>query len=423
MKYTLSKQADKKIEGDMKFIVEEIKKRIPSTISIFLTGGFSRGEGPIKKINGKFYPYNDYDIQIIVQKKISKEETDQIASEISQKLGYGGINEIFYPFKKENQNIKNSFYIDLKCGSPKDLTKLLPRIRNYELRNNSKLLYGKDLRYLIPDYKLNKIPFAEGAKLLLDRMSQMVEYFSLEGKHEKECLTYFIQQAYAACCTSLLLLSRKYKIGYLKSMKILKRTYQKDFPELYKNVPRLHLKIEQFIKWKINPQKLPNENVEEEWFIAKESILEVSKYFFSRFLGTKIKDETELAKGIYNMQRQFHLPYLREMVKNKFGIYFGGLNVLLLPFVSLALKWKYYQRLKQNGIKKFSVIFEKSPDLIIFASLIFLIDCINDDGIDEEKLKKAKKLLSKVYPVKSDDWENISVEYANAYIAFFMQKL
>jgi len=71
MKYTASKEADRKIEGDMKIICEEIRKSVPSTKSIILTGGFSRGEGPVKKIKGIFYPYNEYDIQVISDKKLN----------------------------------------------------------------------------------------------------------------------------------------------------------------------------------------------------------------------------------------------------------------------------------------------------------------------------------------------------------------
>lgn len=420
-KFTGSKTADKKVEQDMEVIVKEILIRVPRVIGIFLTGGFSRGEGPIKKIGKKFYPYNDYDIQVVVKNKIGKNKVDKIATEISQKLGYEGIKKVFYPFKKENQDIKKNFYIDLKVDSVTDLCGFLPRIRNYELKNHSMMLWGEDVRYLIPDFKLKDIPLSEGAKLLLDRMSQMIEYFSLEGKHEKECLCYFIQQAYAACVTSLLLLSRKYELGYLKSMKILKKTYEKDFPNLYSVIPYLADKIEQFIKWKVNPKKLPVKDVEKEWFVARKNIFEVSKYFFARFLKKKIRNERELAFGIYNMRKKFYLPYLRAVMKNKIGFDFGA--SWLLCFVSFVLKRKYYKRLREFGINKRGILFGKSPDVVIFASLIFLIGCIGEDGVDKEMLWKGRRILNKVYPVKGEGWEEVSLEYANAYIGFFMQKL
>lgn len=421
MKYTTSKEADKKVEEDLRIIVEEIIKSIPDTISIFLTGGFARGEGPVKKIKGKFFPYNDYDIQIVCKNKISKDKIDMISTKISRTLGYNGI-AIFYPFKKEEQKMKENFYVDLKSYIPNELKKLLPRIRNYELKNNSLLIYGEDVRFLIPDYKINEIPLSEGAKLLLDRMSQMIEYYSTNKKYDSEFLTYIIQQTYAACCTSLLLLNKKYQIGYEKSMKILKENYKRDFPELYYEMPNLDKKIEQFIKWKINPQKLPNKDVKKEWFIAKKNILEVAKYFFSRFLNKDVRNVERLSENILNMRNEFYGPYLKWIIKDKIKIDFNYYK-LFLPFVSLVLKYKYYKRLRKFGINMPKVIFGKSPDLVIFSSLIYILNSINENNIDNLELKKGKEILNSVYPCKEDNWEKISLDYANAYIIFFLQKL
>ncbi len=409
MKFTLSRAGNTKVEKDMKVIVRELKKRIPKVQSILLTGSFARGEGPVK--NGK-YPYNDYDIQVIGS-KISKDEVDKISIEISELLGYKGIVN-FYPLRKEEQKMKNNFYIDLKVDSIEDLKKMLPRVRTYELKNDSLILDGEDFRDLIPDFKLSEIPLSEGAKLLLDRMSQMIQYYSMETKHEKEFLTYVIQQGYAACCTALLLLSGKYELGYKKSMKIFKENYQEDFPGLYEKIPDLSLKIEKFVEWKSNPSRLPYPDVDKEWFIARRNMLIVSRYFFSKFLGKDIKDIDQFSSEILKIGPKFYRPYLKE----RFGFYPG----IFLP--GFYLKYKYYKRLRKFGVRKLSLFFrKKTPDFIIFSSLIYLISAISEEGVNKRCLQKGIKLLKKVYPVKNTSWEDISVDYANAYIAFFMQKI
>jgi hypothetical protein len=419
MKYTVSETGDKKIESDMKIICKEILDRVKGVRSMILTGGFSRGEGAIKIEGDKIFPYNDYDIQIIGDNPINKKEIDKISIEVSEKLGYKGIIN-FYPFKKENQKMKNNFYVDLKADSFKNLKKMLPRIRTYELKNNSMILYGEDLRNLIPNYKIEEIPLSEGAKLLLDRMSQMIEYYSMEKKHDEEFLMYIIQQAYAACCTALLLLSKKYQIGYKKSMEILKETYKVDFPTLYERIPNLSEKIEQFNTWKLNPKKILDLDAKEEWFIAKENILEVSKYFLSAFLKKKIETLDGLSNAISRMKKEFYTPYLKEMIKKKIGIG-KRFSFLILPFVLKILKKKYNRRLGELGVdfktKKLC------PDLSIFSSLIYIIGSINSENIDENMLGKAKIILSKVYPINGTNWEEISTDYANAYIAFFLQKI
>lgn len=415
MNFTISKKADKKISQDMEVIIREIRKTIPGVLSIILTGAFSRGEGPFKIEKNKIYLYNDYDIQVVTNKDIEKENIDRISTLISEILGYKGIKN-FYPFKKENQKMKENFYIDLKVDSVKNLRRMLNRIRTIELRNYSRILYGKDLRNLIPDYKIRNIPKTEGAKLLLDRMSQMIEYYSTENKHDKEFLCYIIQQAYAAICTSLLLISGKYEIGYLKSMKIFKESYKRDFPELYEKIKNLDKKIEEYTLWKINPRKLPK-NLEEEWFIAKNNLIEVAKYFFSR--NKKIENIEQLSQTILTMK--FHNPYIKEMIKNKIGINSEILTNLALPFADLYLKLKYFIRLQGKG--KISIFYNRSPDLIIFSSMPFLLESISKNRINKEYLLKGKEILSRVYDTKGRDWEDISLDYANAYIAFFLQKI
>jgi len=421
MRYTVSDKANKKIQQDMDFIVNEIRRIDPQVISIILTGGFSRGEGPVKIDGGNILPYNDYDIQIVSEKKFSKRNADRISVEISKKLGYRGI-ENFYPFKKEEQRIDNNFYIDLKWDTIEDLKALLPRIRNYELRNDSKIIYGKDIRKIIPNFSLKEMPLSEGAKLLLDRMSQLIEYYSTEGNYEQECLSYFIQQAYVAACTSLLLLSGKYKIGYKNSMEILLDTYETDFPELFKEIPNLHYKIRDYVHWKIDPKKPKIEDVEEEWFIVKENMLKISMYFFSRFLDKKINTIKDLSNAIIGMQDKFYIPYLNDIVKSKIGFKSDIISRSLVPFVKLILIKKYKERLMEIEGKKMDMGF-RSPDLSIFGALPFIVNSINRDGFDTNELNAAKSILGRIYPIKGITWEQITVDYANAYIVFFLQKL
>jgi len=426
-KYTTSTEGDKKVEQDMKIICQEILEKIgrENVYSILLTGGFARGEGAIKIEKEKIFPYNDYDIQIISEKEIPKNEIDKISGEISEKLGYRGIGN-FYPFKKENQKAKENFYLDLKCNTREDLKKMLPRIRTYELRNESKILYGEEkwgeLRELIPNYRLENIPLSEGAKLLLDRLSQMIEYYSTEKKHENEFLTYIIQQAYTAICTSLLLLRKKHQIGYRKAMETFKENYKQDFPELYEKIPNLDKKIQEFVNWKLDEKKPKKKNIEEEWFICKESLLEVCKYFFSQFLNKKIDSIEQLSKAIASMKKEFYSPYISAMRKHKIrGMDFLD-NFFGFILVPILFRYKYNQRLKELGI--YFKTKSKSPDLQIFSSLIYIADSIKmENKVDEIRLGKGKERLSKIYPVKGNNWEEISTDYANAYIAFFLQKI
>lgn len=422
MKYTASENGDKKVNEDMRIIVNELKK-IPNIISIILTGGFGRGEGPIKEVGNKIFLYNDYDIQVVSEKSMNKEKIDKLSEDISRKLGFSGIIN-FYPFVKERQRMKDNFYLDLKFYTTKELKELLPRIRTYEFRNNSTILYGKDIRKLIPNFDLKKISLSEGIKFVLDRMSHLIEYYSLEKNHDEEFVAYSICQAYSAICTALLLLSKKYEIGYKKSSDIFLKNYQKDFPELYKKLPFLAEKIKEYSEWRLNPKKKKIKNIYEEWRIAGKNILEVAKHLLSKFLNKKVNNLDELSNSIVEMKEKFYSPYIKEILKNKIGFENFFLVKLLTPFVSFILKYKFYQRLKKRNMHNAKIFFNKSPDMVIYSSAPYILSAaLEKNKVNEEILKRGQGILKKIYPTRERGWEKISVEYANAYIAFFLQKI
>ena len=414
MKFTQNKQINEKIESQLNIVCKEILNNVNAK-SIILAGSFGYGEGPVKIKKEKIYPFNDYDIHIITEKPISSEKIDEIASKAANKIGYKGIN-YFYNFKKEEQTIEKNFYIDLKCITLKQLRNLPPRLKYYNFKESTQTLYGEDLTHLAPKFQLDEIPLSEPAKLLLDRMSQLVEYYSLEKKYDKEFLTYIIQQAYTACLTSLLMLSKNYKPKYSENSKIFLETYKKDFPELYKKLPDLHLKINKYVKWKLNPQKLPYNSVEEEFRTCTKSIYEVSKYFFSKFLNKKIETLNDLSNAILKMSYTFYSPYLKYKFKIKPN--------LTYPTLNLFLKHKYLQRIKIWNKKHRIVYLNKyPPDSYILASVPYFLLAVSEKEVNEILLNKGTSILKRVYPVKSKNWEQISLDYANAYIGFFLMKL
>lgn len=424
MKFTvIGDSVDNEIKNQLNIVCKEILLQIPDTKSIILSGSYGYGEGPAKKVKNKVYPFNDYDIYVITESQIPANKVDEIATKSVNKLGFTGIN-YFYSFKKEEQTLEKNFYVDLKCLTPDKLKKVLPRLRFYKFKEYTKVIYGEDLRSLVPDFKLSQIPLSEPAKLLLDRMSQLIEYFSTEEKYDKEVLTYFIQQAYAAMLTSLSMLIHEYEPSYKTNMENLVKKYELRFSELKKTLPNLHLRIKKYIDWKLNPQKIPDKDIKKAWLICSNDLIEVSKYFFSKYLKKDIKTINQLSNEIKKMQSQFYAPYINYLIKRKIKISSEFLIKQLFPLLSVYLKYNYYQRLKLFKINYKKVLFNYySPDSYILASAPYILTAITPKGISQENIDKAKNLLNKVYPVKSKNWEELSLEYANAYIAFFLQKL
>jgi len=370
-------------------------------------------------VGGRAYPYNDYDIYVISDNRLAESEVEKVANLSAERIGRVGITS-FNSFKKKEQKFDKNFYVDIKCLAEKDLKNVLPRLRYYKFREVTQVLYGDDMRETVPNYILSEIPLSEAGKFLLDRMSQLVEYYSTKGEYCDEFLTYIIQQAYAACCTSLLMLSGNYKPKYSESSAILLKTYKKDFVRLHKRIPDLATKVKILIDWKLNPSDLPFRDVENAWFICAQDITEVTKYFFSEFLGKKLNNLDDLSNAIISMFSKFYIPYLKIYSKHEFKVTF--LAYPALPLLNLFFKYKYLLRLR--GVRKvtlFRVLFNRtSPDLIIFSSVPYILNTLISSSEENEKNKsKAIRLLRKVYPTSQKPWEELTLDYANAYIAFF----
>lgn len=416
-------EVDKEIERQLKVVTDEICKDIKDVESVLIYGGFGRGEGSVKKSNNKYYPANDFDVYVITRKKADDEVLDNIARRVAEKLGSRGI-----PFKRfdKDWSFENNFYLDLKCLTLDELKRLFPMLRYYELRNASNVIYGKDVRNLIPDYKIEDIPFGEGVRILLNRMTHLVEYLSLDGKHNDIVLSFFCAKAYIDSCTSLSFLSRRYYPSYKKRMEDFYENYKNDFPELYEKLPDLNEKVRKYTLWKLNFNgELPEKDAVKFWLQTRKDFMEVVKYFFSRFLNKKIESIEELSNAIINLGEEYYFPYAKHYLKNNFGINSDFLSKIARRLIPLRFKYLYFLRILKEK-KAYPNIFlnKRSPDTIIFGSVPYILFAIDDQlKITKENFDNGLRTLKKVYPTNAKTWEELSQDYADAYVLFYLMKI
>lgn len=436
IKYTrLGLSVDEKIQEYVDIIVEEILKEIPSVKSIILGGGFGRGEGSVEVRKGKVIPINDFDIFIISENKVSEESLNRIANRATSRLDIKNTGVEFYEFDRERYS--NTFYVDLKNLPVGKLKNLPPMARYYELKNSGSVIYGDDLRNLMPSYTVEDLPLTEGFRFLMNRMALLAEYFSMDYFHkisenEKRGLLYLgYSKALIACCEALLMLNRKFVPGYKKRAEILEKCFKKDFPELAKKIPDLPEKVMKATDFKLNTKFPKKINAFKEWHEACHYSGEVAKYFVGKFTGRKIKDYEHLSDVIYNNTWKLYFgPYIQWYIRRRFKINLGKTipSFLLQNYMKLI----FYLRLRKfRKTSHLNILKNKtSPDLTMYAVLPRLLFSVSKEKkINKRMLKDAGKMMNKVFPTDysvNDSyklWNEIANKFSQAYVLFCFLKI
>ncbi len=426
-KYTINKEKwiDDSIDEQLNIAIEELKK-INGLISIILVGGFGRGEGGVKIRGDKVEPTNDYDIYLITKGDVKEELLNNIAKKIERRMGVGSYS-LYEHSKKE-------FYFDIKIIRLDKLKNLPTLIKYYEMKHASHILYGKDVRNLMPDYKIENIPLSDGLRFLFNRMSIILEWFLI--KHikkekiedwERQVLIDDTSKAYLACCTALCLLADCYKPSYLGSLEALKKVFKKKFPELDKKYPDLMDKIELHTNLKLKADFDKIKDTNEMWFKAREHVLAVSSYFLKEFINLKNFEDFDKA-----VPYPYVKPYIKEMMKEKVNLDVPNFSIPFFTFlVQVYLSFIWFFRIYEFRKKLYFRILlsYKEPGSRIFAATPFIIQSLNRDGtINKLFMEKGYKKLKNIYPVdlkgySLQDYDKLRKEYVNAWKLYFFQKL
>ena len=157
----MSVRVKKRLTADLKLIRECLIDFQP--LSIILYGGYGRGEGSwVWYNNENCVPYNDYDILMILEKKIPEEIIKSIRKKLAQDIGIR--------------------WVDIGQKTPKELKKLRPSIYNYDLKYASKVIYGNgQIKNLIPEIDSTKIPLKDGEILFFTRLWTLLGSLDKKG--------------------------------------------------------------------------------------------------------------------------------------------------------------------------------------------------------------------------------------------------
>jgi len=445
-KYTtsLNPVVDRQLQSYLDIVIKLVNQKISKVISIILSGGFGRGEGSFLIEKGKVCPLNDFDIYLVTEDKKSEDILNEIALEARRLIGTRGISmHIFERDKLINSDDSYSqlFYVDLKAFPINYFRYLPPMMRYYDLKEASIVIAGqKNIFNEMMDYQLKDLPLAESLRLLLNRMSHLIQFPPINShkKRSHQLLVFHVVKAYLACATALLQFSGKYRSSYKENMEILEKTFADDFPELYKKIPELPAKVREFTEFRMEPDfSLYDGQDFDIWQEAKINIGLVSQYFLSKYIEKPINDWDDFSKVIRkSIWSKYYIPYLKYYLKKNFGKTFKNENILsIITFFSrIYFNTLYFKRMFKYQDKFYPrTLFRlSSPELNFFSALPYLLYSLGEGKIvNREMLNKGKKILSRCYPVVASSninsdkeyWANLALDYSNAYILFSFLKI
>jgi len=154
--------AKERLKEDLDFIIDNLRQFKP--VSIILYGGYGRDEGSWiwENSNGSCRPYNDYDILMIFDKKVSEKSFKTIRVNLADKLGIS--------------------WVDLGQKTVTELENLHPLIFNYDLKYASKVIYGNvNIQNNIPEIRSNMIPLKDVVILFYTRIWTLLGSLDKDG--------------------------------------------------------------------------------------------------------------------------------------------------------------------------------------------------------------------------------------------------
>ena len=140
------------LERHLRLIVDRVRSLSDGLRAVVLYGGYGRDEGSwyVDK-TGAVRPYNDYDLLLVLDRVIERNEREQLRAELAGNVLFGGI--------------------DISQKTTGELSSLRPSIFNYDLKYASKVIWGDaNILQMIPDISASSLPIEEVETLFFTRM-------------------------------------------------------------------------------------------------------------------------------------------------------------------------------------------------------------------------------------------------------------
>lgn len=369
-----SKVDDPRIVDVINIIRDEIVKRFQPA-SIVIAGGFGRGEASFLEEDGEFKALSDCEVAIVSNRPISKKKLAKLSWDLTHQTGL----EIVI----SNSPLLRAYSA---FSIPASVSRKIwrPSIQHYDLREGSKVVYGKNILARLPVIRPEGIPLWEGIRLMLNRMAASLSYFPVGSTDiERSEAIYWINKVIIACQDALLLSIRYYHYSYEARNLMLQELFPDHFSELNIKIPEFLPLAARAAEYKLRPEKgAYTEDLSELWFDTAEICDQVFRYIIEVDMGFTFNNYADFQPkylGHLNIRKKYYLGVMPSSILQ---------NIITIKRMILADSYRFPSFRLLTSIR--------TPWKHIVYSLIPLVyfGMSKQGKIGTTQLEQARKTLS-----------------------------
>jgi predicted nucleotidyltransferase len=355
---------NKAVSHNLRILSQEIVRRLPDVLSIYLTGSYAASEGTVVIEDNDIKLLSDYDLVIITKEKAS---TANLC-------------------KKSFPNLKNIYEMpghpmfEVFIWRRSELSKLSPTKFLYDFKS-AKCIYGTEISASLPRFSASKIPISEGIRLVFNRAFGALVPFSPSMLNEnpsvrkRRHLTFESVKLILGLCDALLITQGTYFTAPKKdTKKFLEELYSR-FPQSTAGDPEIDDLIELALEYRIRPSVDIEQKALDLWFGSQSFLLMVLGVFFERLYRIK-QSSLEEAIG-------------RFVELNPQSFFLNG----ILSFNILKKHKRLYPQ----------TLYRKPTNALLALDLLLLFSIDRKGKFDMNLLELARDLLAKHIGIRVDD--------------------
>ena len=347
------------VEEMSKYVVERVK----DMSSLFLLGGYARGEGSVLVSHDGLVPLGDYDFLAITN--------------------HPHLSVSFPDLESMRRKFHVQYHIEVGNNWKRLLPLVDPQIYWYEAKFGSKHLCGEtNTLASVPISGAQDIDMDEGFRLMFNRLIGMLSVFDPRFldqeplEEQKEHLIFQSVKGILSCGESLLLLNGAYNYSYKKRWHRLSGCFEKSFPELVELNPSLKADFEKASLFKLRPSyRMYNDSVEL-WLSAKNHVLQTLSFFLTKLL--KIPSEK-------NLRVEPLTSFCRNFLVNR--------RPELLDYVT----FNWHAITGTRNWRGISNVRHAFSDLVRLASYYLAMSISEKGEIDPKMLDKSLKIIESIH--------------------------